>query len=269
MRRILQTAFALATLTATARADIVYSSIPSSVPPNVPSLGYEATSTSTFGDAVTLAGTARVLTSATVLMSNWALESTYEPVGTSGGYNVPLTLGIYSLGSSGPNPTVGSLLATQTVNAFVPWRPEASAGCNGGWFAGNNGCYNGLAFTVSFNFTPTLVPDNVIVGLSFNTTDYGANPTHVLAPYDSLNFGLSGGTTIGTDINPAGVEWNTSYQGFLTTGTAGTFGPDQDTSSNGWTGYTPAFTLEAIPEPTSMALLMPAIGMIAARRRRG
>jgi hypothetical protein len=80
-----------------ARADVVYNSIPTTLPTNLPSLGYHATSTSEFGDAVTLAGNARVLTSATVVMSNWALESTYEAVETSPGYYVPLTFSLFTI----------------------------------------------------------------------------------------------------------------------------------------------------------------------------
>jgi hypothetical protein len=246
-----------------ARADIVYSSIPASLPTNLPSVGYEATSTSQFGDAVTLAGSARVLTSATVVMSNWALESSYETVGTSSGYYEPLTFSLYNFGSSGLNPAVGSLIASTTINAFIPWRPEASPLSCGTAFLAQGNCFNGLAVPVTFNFDDVVLPDNVIFGLSFNTADYGASPTHAPGPYNSLNFALSGGATVGTDVNPDGVEWNTSYAGGLTTGTAGVFGPD-----TGWSPYVPAVTLEAIPEPISAALLLPALFGLASMRRR-
>jgi hypothetical protein len=240
-----------------ARADIVYNSIPLSLPTNLPSLGYEATSTSEFGDAVTLAGNARALTSATVLMSNWALESSYESVGTSAGYNVSLTFSLYDAGPGGINPLVGSLLARSTLaNAFIPWRPEASASCPGTQFQAPDGCFNGLATPVTFAFNGESLPDTVIFGLAFNTADYGANPIHAPGPYNSLNFATSGGATTGTDLNPDGVEWNTVA--------AGAFGPD-----TGWTPYVPAVTLEAIPEPISLSLLIPAVlGLVASRRRR-
>jgi hypothetical protein len=239
-----------------ARADIVYSSIPASLPTNLPSVGYESTSISQFGDAVTLAGSARVLTSATVVMSNWALESTYETVGTSSGYYEPLTFSLYNFGTGGLNPVVGSLIASTTINAFIPWRPEASLSCGGTTFQAPDGCFNGLAVPVTFNFDDVVLPDNVIFGLSFNTADYGASPTHAAGPYNSLNFALSAGATVGTDTNSDGVE--------LATGIAGVFGPD-----TGWSPYVPAVTLEAIPEPVSAALLLPALfGLATTRWRR-
>src|SRR6185312_4889528 len=93
--RPLHLAFALAALPlAAARADVVYSAVPAPLPTNLPSVGFEATSTSQFGDAVTLAGSARALTGATVIMSNWAVESGYEPLGTSAGYHLPLTFSV-------------------------------------------------------------------------------------------------------------------------------------------------------------------------------
>jgi hypothetical protein len=109
-----------------------------------------------------------------------------------------------------------------------------------------------------------VLPDDVVFGLSFNTQSYGTTPIGSDGPYNSLNFALSSGATVGTDINPDGVEWNTSHSSFLTTGAAGTFGPD-----TAWKGYVPAVRLEAIPEPVSLALLLPAmIGLAATRRRR-
>ena len=237
----------------TALADtVLYSSIPGSIPPNVPSLGYEATSTSQFGDLVTLATGPRVVSDVTILMSNWAVESTYEPVGTSPGFYVPMTLSLYSV-INGPTPTVGSLIASTTTNSFIAWRPEASGGCGSGYLASDNQCYNGLAQTVSFNMGGVLVPDSVIVGLTFNTQNYGPNPTGTAGPYDSLNFGLNdtSGPSVGTDVNSDAVFWDTSYQGFLTSGTAGVFG--QDTN---WSPYVPAMTIYGIPEPNSSLVFL-------------
>jgi hypothetical protein len=62
----------------------VYNGIPSPTPPNVPSQAFQAQQTAEFGDAITLAGTARKGVSATVLMSNWAKHSDYPGMSAAG-----------------------------------------------------------------------------------------------------------------------------------------------------------------------------------------
>ena len=51
------------------------------LPSNVPSLGYQATSTSEFGDKVTLAAGPRTLSSVDLLLSSWACESGAQTTG--------------------------------------------------------------------------------------------------------------------------------------------------------------------------------------------
>src|SRR5438045_9373767 len=58
-------------------ASVIYNSIPSPLPPNVPSLGYQATQTSEFGDLIQFGGASRVLKQVTLVMSDWALASDY------------------------------------------------------------------------------------------------------------------------------------------------------------------------------------------------
>jgi hypothetical protein len=76
-------------------------------------------------------------------MCDWALAADYGSM--SPGFNAPLTLAIYGVG---PDDSVGSLLASQTVDAFIPWRPP-SGGCPGptAWRAKEGNCYHGLAPT--------------------------------------------------------------------------------------------------------------------------
>ncbi len=79
MQRFLISLLAIPIMTCLATADTLYSGMPSPMPPNVPSLGYEATSTSELGQGVQLpGGYGAVLSSASILTSNWAMESTYE-----------------------------------------------------------------------------------------------------------------------------------------------------------------------------------------------
>jgi hypothetical protein len=240
-----------------ADSTVVYSTLPNPLPPNLPSLGYEATSTSEFGGLIAFAGgeSSYSLGGATVAMSNWAPASQWTGAMngttiTSSGYYVPLTLNLYNVGASA---SVGSLIASDTVDAFIPWRPAASPGCGSGYRGSDGACYNGSLSTVTFKLAGVSVPGQIIYGLAFNTTNYGASPTGVAGPYDSLNFGLATtGTTVGSQPLPDTAYWNTSYPGFYTDGGAsgvGTFRQDTE-----WTGLSGAIEFDT-PEPPSLLML--------------
>lgn len=211
----------------------VYDALPSPLTPNVASLGYEATSTSEFGDYVHLAGTNRTLKSITVTMSDWALFSDYSSdvrySGNSVTWSHPITVNVYGnhLGANGAPDT---LLGTKTQVVIIPWRPVADPTCAGGtaWRASDNNCYNGKAFNATFDLSSldVVLPNDVIVGIAYNTADYGANPIHLAGPYNSLNVGIPIGQTasVGTDDSADKVFWNTSYAGFYTDGGAGGVG---------------------------------------------
>ncbi|MGD0435459.1 MAG: hypothetical protein ABSB86_03285 [Bryobacteraceae bacterium] len=249
--------------------NIVYDSLPSPTPYSVPSVGFEALSASEFGQGVQLQGnTGATLTSATVLMDNWAMESQWPTVGTSAGYNVPLTLNLYNVGA---DDTVGSLIATDTISALIQWQPaySTSSACqtidnapggyaNQAWLAPDNNCYFGLAQTVTFSLANIAVPGQFIWGLAFNTETAGYDPTGVAGPYDSLNLGLNSnpdGTdpfspSVGSDLVAGSLYWNTSYAGFYTnpSATPGVFQQDTD-----WAPYDPAIAFSAataVPEPS-------------------
>lgn len=161
-------------------ASVIYDSIPAPLPPNVPSLGYQATQTSEFGDLIQFGGTNRTLKQVTLAMSDWALASDYPsfPGSTGPTWNHPLTLNLYNVDNSGPNPAPGTLIATRTQTFAIPWRPPADPTCPGGtaWRASDGNCYSGLAFTVTFDFTGTSVPNQIIYGVAFNTETWGYAP---------------------------------------------------------------------------------------------
>lgn len=247
----------------------IYNTIPNPLPPNVPSLGYEATGTSEFGGLIQFAGdNSYSLTSATVAMSDWALASDYTSyIGTTingatitaNGFDIPLTLNIYN---AGEGYTVGSLIASQTVDAFIPWRPAPGGGsCTGTSYEGSDGkCYNGSLSTVTFDLTGVTVPGQVIYGLAFNTTHYGASPTGVPGPYESLNLGLSTvPPTVGSNPLPGTAYWNTTNAGDYADGGAGGVGAFRQDQN--WAPYSGAIEFMGnplsapAPEPSSMLLL--------------
>lgn len=206
-----------------AASSTVYDATPATLPPNVASLGFEATSTSEFGDYVHLAGTNRTLDSVTVTMSNWALYSDYASdarySADSANWTHPITVNIYGnhLDSNGVPDT---LLATKTQTITIPWRPAADPTCAGGtaWRASDGNCYSGKAFNAVFDMSSSHValPNDVIVGVAYNTADYGADPIQQAGPYNSLNVGVPSGqaVSVGTDNSTDAVFWDTTYPGY-------------------------------------------------------
>ncbi len=229
-------------------ASVIYDSIPAPLPPNVPSLGYQATATSEFGDLIQFDGTSRTLNRVTVTMSDWALASDYPAFPGSSGptWNHPLTLNLYNVDNSGPNPAPGTLIATRTQIFAIPWRPPADPTCPGGtaWRASDGNCYSGLAFTVAFDFPGTPVPNQIIYGLAFNTQTWGYAPIGAPGPYVSLNFGLAQQPpSVGINPFPDTSYWNTQTAGNYADGGAGGVGTfRRDTN---WTPFSGAVTFEA------------------------
>lgn len=257
---MLKVSFLALTVAVGAFADVViYDSFTSA--PNVPSLGYQATSTREFGAAISLAGTERDLTTISVQMSNWAYASSYA--GSGAGFNHELTVNLYE---AGPGNTVGSLIGTRTVNAFIPWRPEPGGGCPGtSYLAGDGFCYNGSISQVDFDFTGITVPDQIIATLAFNTQTHGYNPIGVAGPYNSLNFAIGAPISIGSPAGSADIQyWNTTFAGFYADGGAGGVGVLR--ADTDWSGYNSAFRISAaaaaVPEPgvtvifSSLAVLL-------------
>lgn len=242
---------------------VAYSSIPQHVPGNVSSLGFEATSTSEFGDEVELVGQPGTLKSLRVVMSSFGCQNghwfsndcTTTPGAT---FTHPITANIYAVDNSGPTPVpAGPPLATVTQSATFSYRPSADpVNCTGAdagkWFdASDSKCYNGLAQTLKFTFPHGIsMPNQVIWTVAYNTTHYGYNPIGESAtcytsgggcPYDSLNVGAQtfpGAPFAGTDVDPNGVFLNSSSGSQYCDGGAGGTGTLRlDTPC--WTGFTP------------------------------
>lgn len=247
---------------ASAAAPIVYNNIPNPLPGNVASLGYEATGTSEFGGLVSLAGVNRDNPSLEVTMSSWGCETGSWNGGncsSASGSNFThrLKFDIYEVGA---NDEPGDLIGRVTRNVQMPYRPSANYNkCSGGdagkWYYKSTGnCFNGKAFTRIVSLGSIELPDDVIVGIAYNTTHYGSSPIGEAAPcftssggcpYDSLNVGLVGDPpSVGTQPNPDDAYLNSPLGGsYCDGGTGGTstFRLDQGC----WTGYQPALRIRA------------------------
>jgi hypothetical protein len=219
----------------TARQDppiVAYSSIPTTLPGNVISAGFEALNLKEFGDYVGLAA-AGPLESVTVTLSSQACQ--FRPGGvcttTPGAFFThPITANLYTVDTATNPPSVGSLLATATLPFNILYRPSADpAHCGAGsdsWFSpADNRCFSGLAQNITFpaaafSALPNL-PSQVIWTVTYNTTRGGYNPIGMGAacfstpqgcPYDALNVGAdslgSPQAFVGTDVEPDSVFLN-------------------------------------------------------------
>ncbi|HEY8707892.1 MAG TPA: PEP-CTERM sorting domain-containing protein [Burkholderiaceae bacterium] len=239
-------ALSMALFGAVASADVIYSTMPASLPGSLPSIAYYSNNITEIGQSIQLGGTARALNSVTVTMVDWSMASTFGSL--AAGYDQTLTFNIYNYVD---NTALGSLIATLTQTALVPWRPKADpTNCGVGattWYsAADNTCYNGYAFNVTFDFSSlgVILPNNLAFGLSTATDPSGS------APNDSLNYAVTlASPSVGAEVSP-GAIWVDGLS---------------DTAS----GYIPVVTFNAsVPEPTTLALAGLALFGIAATRRR-
>ncbi len=259
-------AFVMVASTSALWATTVYNSVPAVLDPNYPSQPYQAQQTFEFGDFVHLAGTARIAQGVTITMSDWALEATPANVAwcsanpgkcSAAGWQYPFTLNIYAAGPVvGGLRTTGALLGSVTQTKTIPWRPVADPTCPGGtaWRAPDTFCYNGYAFNMTFDLTNYYLnlPNDVIVGLAFNTQSYGVTPTGVDGPYNSLNVSVPPGNfaTTGTDDDADRVFWDTITAGWYADGGAGGVGIFREDTA--WTLYgTVPIQINAVDAPVA------------------
>ncbi len=220
----------------------VFDTLPAVLPPNLPSQPFQAQQTAEFGDRIALAaGAGRHPVQATVVMVTWSTET----------YSHPITLNLYDASGAAL-----ALVAARTQTFAIPPRPAADPTCPDtgygagfAWRASDGRCYNGLAFTITFDLGDlgVMLPDALAYGIAYDTNTWGYEPIGQPGPYDSLNVGVIGdGSTaasttpsVGTDPDPDAVlrnYWNFSsvpagYTGFE--------------AEPGWTGYAPAVQLLA------------------------
>jgi hypothetical protein len=209
------------------KSGVIYSSLVTPLPGNLPSVGFEALAYKEFGNGVNFSnGTSRDLSKVIVTMSSWGCSSGSWIAKTcstpeDANFMIPITLNIYGPTTDGVNP--GAKITSVTQTFAIKYRPSASSSCTGPnagkWYdKSSKTCFNGLAQNITFNFDHVKIPSGVIFGVSYNTTDYGYAPIGTGAPcfttaagcgYDSLNVALSEdptNMTTGTSVTP-GKLW--------------------------------------------------------------
>jgi hypothetical protein len=227
-------------------ATVQYSNLPSPLPGNVPSVGFEATSAAELGGQVQFAGTVTNPT-VSVGMSSWSCQSGGAEDGScvsapGSTYNWPITLNVYEVG---PSNTVGAKIVTLTQTFAIPYRPSADkVHCvgNGGWYRAKS-CFHGKLFKITFSKlgshkAPLTLPAKAIVSVAYNTTDHGYAPTGTPGPEDSLNVGIGGLASVGSDPLTESLYWNTTYGPFYCDGGAGGTGTFR-VDSGCWVGEQP------------------------------
>jgi hypothetical protein len=229
-------------LAAPAAQSTVYNALPISLPPNLASLGFQATQTAEFGDYIHFGGTNRVLQTVTVTMSDWAMYSTYASddrySGNLTSWTHPITLNIYEVIPGAPLNQKGALIASVTQDIVIPWRPEPNiTECGTAWKADDGQCYNGLAFNATFDMSglDVILPNDIIVAVAYNTQTWGADPIGEEGPYCSLNVGVVGTATVGDDDDTDRVFWNTSTASSYTDGGAAGVGIFREDTN--WSPY--------------------------------
>jgi hypothetical protein len=242
-------------------AGVIFDSIPSPIPGNVASVGFEATSVSEFGDYATFDTDNRELQNVDVLMSSWGCESGTWNGGdceTSENATFPhdITFTIYA--NDGGD--LGSAIASDTETFAIPYRPSADPTCAdpNKWMSPAGTCFNGLATRITFDFSTLgiTLPDSVIFGIAYSTTHYGTPPMGEDeicftqdggCGYDALNVGsASDSPLVGTDDDEAGVFQSSTWGGaYCDGGTGGTGTFRLDTGC--WTGFNPQVQFNASP----------------------
>jgi hypothetical protein len=241
----------------------IYDSNLTPLPGNVSSQGFQCCQTAEFGDAVTFAGTARKLKSATVTMSDWAKYSTPAnhsfPSADQHGFDQLLTLNLYAVGADDAHghATAGALLASVPQVFHIPWRPEddpahcPTPGAYGIKFQSKPGpndtnCFNGLATKVTFDLSGynIVAPNSIVWGVAYNTQTWGTNPIGVDGPYNSLNVGADGNApSLGSEVNSGAAFINSQTAGYYCDSDGvGTF---RASSSGCWAGQTPEISFSA------------------------
>ena len=241
---------ALALAAGTASAQKIYDNIHGNVS-DVPSVGFEATSTSEFGGQVEFAKTARINPTVTIVLNSWACQNLEGEAKckTSPGasFTWPITLNVYEVGAGNePGPRIASV----TEEPTIPYRPSPNPKCKPAegekWVGWGGKCLPDKGVKVPFHLEGVELPETAIISVAYNTTTYGSKPAGEDKGEDSLNVGVTeppGTPSVGKDPLPEDAYVDSTYPaqyGPEPHGAIGTF-----SLANEWTGYQPLFDVTA------------------------
>jgi hypothetical protein len=255
-----------AAASASATLTNIYNNIPTPVPGNVPSEGFECCSASEFGGQVEFASGTWKNPKVTILMSSWACqegswfgENCLTVKGAK--FEVPITVSLYEVG---PGDAPGAKIAAASKVFKIPYRPSVSTICKqtqnakGGWYdKKEEHCYNGYAAKIAIQLKVAKLPAKAIVSVAYNTTHYGYQPRGESepcytgpggCPYDSLNVGAK--SALAEEAYPlpdfAYINSTSAEEYCGSSTTLGTFGISGSNGNPCWNGFQPSFRVDAV-----------------------
>jgi len=176
------------------QSEVVFQTIPTVPEPSYASFGLESLPTDkAFGEELNLGGSNRLLESVDVAMVNVAKASNWPTLAAENpeGYLHPLTIIVYSINGSDL-----TLLAQQTQQTLIPWRPAALDD-------GSEYPFGGIGFNVRFDFNETVtLTGTIAVLVAYNTASSGFAPIGLPGPYNDLKVALQDSPpTLGSDVD--------------------------------------------------------------------
>lgn len=209
-------------------AEPQFDTVPSPLPANLPSLGFEATGTTEFGDLVHLRGVSHFIGSVTVTLSTGAVHSDFRDTSPVG-FTHPITLTLYGVDRSGATPQPGAVLARRTEAFLIPWRAESGPSVLPG---------RAVSLTFDLGTTDLALPEELIFSLSFNTQHYGNPALGSVGPYNSLGVALTDRPATTSTDEADTAFWRTANAANYADGGAG--GANRFRRDTGWLQLKPA-----------------------------
>ena len=181
--------------------ETTFSNIPDSLALSYQSWAFSAKKTSMLGNIVQLGGTARVADHVEAVLVTWATADKYPEQAAidPGGYQHPITATLYQpvVNADGTLVGIDKTLDRITATVRIPWRPTTLPD-------GSPYPYNGYAFKILIPLSANVIlPNEILIGISFNTQANGDSPIGTTGPFDELNLALSPAPpNVGTDPDP-------------------------------------------------------------------